>query len=92
MNIREEKNNSELYQHYIAQFLRHVTKHERNKWTSERIRTEVFYEDIKNGIEKAVGVSDISDEDLQYETTSPLVIEEYKKLIKPDGYDFVKRL
>ena len=54
---------------------------------SERIGSEVLYEDLKDGIEeKGLGAAVSSDAYLRDETTGTLFIEEFKNLPKHDGY------
>ena len=61
-------------------------KHNEIHRTFTLIKSEVLYEDVKDGTERAIGFSVISDNGLQDETTGPLVVKYYNKLIKHDGY------
>ena len=60
-------------------------KHNQIHRTFTLIESEVLYEDVKDGTEKARCFSVISDDDLQDETTGPLIIRYYYNLFEHDG-------
>ena len=84
--ITEEINEFKRYQDYKYRFPNHIIKHIEIEWSLIRRETEVLQEFPKDEIAKALGVSDISEDDLKHETTAPLVFKECEKLIKHDEY------
>ena len=81
-NIIEENNKFKRYRNYNDRFPWHSIKRNETEWSLLRIE----FEDVKDEIAEALGVSSISDEDLQDETTGPVINKEHQKLIKHYGY------